>query len=88
MQASVVNNKQFFILLGLLGAGAGYLYLRRKDIANAINPVSDKNVFYQAAEGTASAVSGDGNKYALQDWIFGLFNPQALERERELFKVD
>lgn len=84
MSASVLNNKQFFFLAAVAAVGVGYLYMKRKDIGNAINPVSDKNLAYTGTNAVGQAIAGDEN-WTLGTWMFEVLNPQAIERERQMF---
>lgn len=53
---------------------AAIIYLRLaekrvKKTANAINPVSEENIFYQGVNGVGGAVTGD-NDFDLGHWIY------------------
>lgn len=84
MTASVLNNKQFFFLAAVAAVGAGYLYMKRKDIGEAVNPVSRNNLAYKATNEVGQALSGDEH-FSLGVLIWEMANPQAVQREKELF---
>lgn len=84
VSVSALNNQQFFFIAAVVAAGVGYLYLKRKAIGDAINPVSDKNLAYTGTNAVGAAISGDEH-WSLGVAIWEFMNPQAVERERQLF---
>jgi membrane protease YdiL (CAAX protease family) len=84
VNVSALNNQQFFFIAAVAAVGLGYLYMKRKAIGEAVNPVSPNNLAYKATNGVGAAVSGDEH-FSLGVWLWELTNPQAVEREKELF---
>ncbi|WP_419536199.1 hypothetical protein [Endozoicomonas sp.] len=84
---SVLNDKQFFIVLGIGALGAYVLYKGAEKTAAAINPTDENNLFNQGAIGLGEAITG--NPKATQNLfnrLYGgldLINPWAPEYRKQ-----
>jgi len=54
------------------------LYSKRKDIAQAVDPTSDKNLAYQGVNKVGEVLTGDKD-FSLGGWIYDLVHPHAGE---------
>lgn len=60
------------VILAAVAAGVVYYGQKKaKKVAQAVNPVSDQNVFYQGTNAVGAAVTGEEN-FNLGYWIYDL----------------
>ena len=87
---SVLNNKQFFVLLGVGALGVYVISRKASDVADALNPVSQDNIFNQAANELGEAITGNPNATgSFFDHIYGgldLLNPWAPDNRKQYAK--
>lgn len=77
--------------IALVSVGAAFLAKRTAagiastagSIGAAINPVSDKNIFYGAANSVTQAITGDQNA-TVGTKLWELFNPSAVAAEKAM----
>lgn len=73
------------VLIGLVLVGGAVLYFKRKAVVDAVNPLSDQNVAYKAA----NAAIGEQNFATIGDYYFGalsLLNPFASDTAKNYAK--
>lgn len=64
--------------VALLALVAVMLYVKRGEIAAALNPVSPDNLAYQGANAVGSVLTGTpAGEFTLGGWIYDLLNPNA-----------
>jgi hypothetical protein len=61
--------------LAAAGCLAWWAYTKRAQIAAAVNPVSDKNLAYQAANSVVQNLPGANKEDTLGTWIAGILSP-------------
>lgn len=74
-------------LIALYFAGRGAVKIAG-DVAGALNPVSDQNIFYRATNAVGGAVAGD-ESFSLGSWIYDLTHPEPpaiTDAEAELYR--
>lgn len=79
------NNTQFFVLLALGGLAGWALYRRGQQALQAINPLDNENVFYQAANGIAAGATGASEKdqdSVISDLLFKWLQPDLHAMEQ------
>lgn len=60
---------QAVVLAAVIGGALYYGEKKARKVANAVNPVSDENIFYQGVNGIGGAVTGDSD-FNLGYWIY------------------
>lgn len=73
-----------YLVLGLLAFGAVLYFMHKAKqgaaaVGAAINPVSDKNIFYQGTNAVGSVLTGDSG-FSLGAWIADKF-PSSAEQQ-------
>lgn len=75
-------NMNYKTVIAIGGLAVVLYWLSKREIAGAlsavgeaINPLSDKNVFYGTANAIGGAVSGGGEDWSLGSAIYDLLNP-------------
>lgn len=73
-------NTKTALVLGAAGLLLGYLVYRAakqglEAAAQAINPVSDKNLAYRGVNAVGEAITGD-KEFSLGSWLYDVFNPE------------
>jgi hypothetical protein len=66
--------------IGATVVALGYLAKREaagtvKAVASAVNPVSNKNIFYRAVNSVGGALSGEGENFSLGTWFYDITRP-------------
>lgn len=64
-----------------------WLYANRKEIASAVNPASDKNLVYQAANTVTQAVTGQKGA-SFGSWLYDVFHPDQVDITATVYPKD
>jgi hypothetical protein len=59
------------VVLGAVAAVGAYLYIQREKLAQAVNPLSDKNVAYRSVNAVGERLTGD-SEFTLGGWIYDM----------------
>lgn len=79
VSVSVLNNTQFFVIVGVVGVGGWLLYKKGKEVipeavtavSSAVNPVNNQNIFAQAVNDAGAVLTSDEN-FSLGGWFYDL----------------
>lgn len=60
---------------------AGALSRGVSSVVDAVNPTSDKNIFYQGANAIGGAVTGQGEDFSLGTWLYNVTHGDVLAEQ-------